>query len=114
MAIQDETIALDVAVIGGGPAGISTCIELSRRTDGLKAALFESEEELGGIPRTCHLFFGMRDLRRIYTGPTYARKLNDLIRKTSVEIHTQTTVLNIVPGKEGARHTVDVLSPAGP
>jgi len=112
--MQHETIALDVAVIGGGPAGISTCLELSGRTDTLKVALFESEEELGGIPRTCHLFFGMRDLRRIYTGPTYARRLNDLIRKTSVEIQTQTTVLNIVPGKKGERHTIDVLSPAGP
>jgi len=114
MAMQHEPIALDVAVIGGGPAGISACLELSGRTDSLKVALFESEEELGGIPRTCHLFFGMRDLMRIYTGPGYARRLNDLIRKTSVEIHTQTTVLNIVPGKKEEGHTINVLSPAGP
>jgi thioredoxin reductase len=113
MAIQIETIALDVAVIGGGPAGISACIELARRTHGLKVALFESAEKLGGIPRTCHLFFGMRDLRRIYTGPGYARRLNDLIRKTFVDIHTQTTVLSIVPGKREERHIINVLSPAG-
>ncbi len=112
--MQHKTIALDVAVIGGGPAGISACIELSGRTHSLNVALFESEEELGGIPRTCHLFFGMRDLRRIYTGPGYVQRLNDLIRKTSVEIHTQTTVSNIVPGKKEEGHTINVLSPAGP
>ena len=54
---------LDVAVIGGGPAGISTCLELSRRA-GLSIALFEGEQQLGGMPRSCHIFFGMRDRLR--------------------------------------------------
>ena len=45
--MKQEAISLDVAVIGGGPAGISTCIELSKKTPGLKVALFESDKELG-------------------------------------------------------------------
>ena len=104
---------MDVAVVGGGPAGISACLELSKSAN-LKIALFESDEELGGIPRTQHIFFfGFRDRKRIYTGRAYARKLNRLIRNTSVEIHTQATVRNIIPGDPGKLHRVDAVSGGG-
>ncbi len=103
---------LDVAVVGGGPAGISACLELSRSSK-LNISLFESEEEIGGIPRTCHSWFGFRDRRRIYTGPAYVRKLNHLIRKTHVEIHTNATVINIIPGGPREPHRIKVVSPRG-
>jgi thioredoxin reductase len=111
--MKQEAIPLDVAVIGGGPAGISTCIELSKKTPGLKMALFESEKELGGIPRTGHIFFGMRDLGRLYTGVSYARRLDSLVRKTPVEIRTETTVFEIVPGEGKGGHSFHVVSPDG-
>jgi len=107
-----RSIPLDVAVIGGGPAGISACLELSKSLN-LKIALFENETELGGMPRSCHIFFGMRDRKRMYMGPAYAEKLDSLIRKTSVEIHTGTTVLHIIPGNPGQAHRLDVVSPEG-
>jgi NADPH-dependent 2,4-dienoyl-CoA reductase/sulfur reductase-like enzyme len=107
-----KSIPLDVAVIGGGPAGISACLELSKSVR-LKVALFESEVELGGIPRSSHIFFGLRDRKRIYTGPAYARRLDRLIRKTSVEVHTGATVLNIIPGNPGEAHRFNVVSPYG-
>jgi len=110
---HQRTIPLDVAVIGGGPAGVSACITLSKFPK-LRIALFESEEEPGGIPRTSHLlFFGFRDLKRICTGKTYARKLERAIRKTSVEINTGTTVLKIIPGANQGPHRLEVLSPKG-
>ena len=104
---------LDVAVIGGGPAGISASLELWSR-DAPRIGLFEGEGELGGMPRSCHFFFGLRDRRRLYTGPSYARKLDRLVRKTGVRVHTGTRVLNIVPGGAGKSHELHVLSPKGP
>lgn len=109
---NEESISLDVAVIGGGPAGISACLELSKSLK-LKIALFESEAELGGMPRSCQIFFGLRDRKRIYKGPAYAQRLDSLIRKTSVEIHTGTTVLNIIPGNPAEAHRLNVVSPEG-
>lgn len=104
---------LDVAVIGGGPAGISACLELCSG-DGPTIALFEGERQLGGMPRSCHLFFGMRDRRALHTGPAYARKLDSLIRKTEVRICTASRVLALVPGGPGEGHELHVLSPEGP
>lgn len=104
---------IDVAVIGGGPAGISACLELSQEKR-LKTALFESKPELGGIPRTCNnIFFGMRDMNRMFRGKSYADKLEKLVRKTAVQIHTKATVMSIIPGRAGERHGVKVLSPSG-
>lgn len=103
---------LDVSVIGGGPAGISACLELSKLQE-LKVALFENGSELGGIPRTCNLFFGFRDRKRIYTSRGYVKKLNRLIRKTSVEVHTDSTVVNLIPGDLEKHHQIQVLSPKG-
>ena len=109
---EKESDPLDVAIAGGGPAGISAGLELSRLTS-LKIALFERDEQLGGIPRFCHFFFGMRDRKRIYTGPAYARKLRTLIQETPVQIHASTTVLDIIPGGSGKNHGLHVLSPRG-
>ncbi|MFH1124572.1 MAG: FAD-dependent oxidoreductase [Pseudomonadota bacterium] len=109
---DNDPSLLDVAVIGGGPAGISACLKLSE-SSGLKTALFESEPELGGVPRSCHIYFGMRDRGRIHRGPAYARELDRLVRQSSTRIYTGTTVLRIRPGKSGAYHQIDTVSLKG-
>jgi len=108
----EAAIPLDVAVVGGGPAGISACLELAKSPD-LRIALFESEPELGGMPRTCHFGFGMRDRKRFYTGPAYARKLNRLIRRTGIKISTQATVIHVAPGARGELHGIKVATRDG-
>lgn len=110
--IDDQSSILDVAVIGGGPAGISACLELSGSPE-FKIALFECEPELGGIPRSCHIYFGMRDRGRLYRGPAYARVLDRLVRRSSTRIYTGTNVLRISPGISGADHQIDTVSSKG-
>lgn len=95
---------LVIAVIGGGPAGISACLELSTKSN-LKVGLFEKESELGGIPRFCHnILFGMRDLMRIMSGPKYARRLTSMLGKTAVAIYRESTVEKVVHGNNNELH----------
>lgn len=86
------SISADVLIIGAGPAGISAALELRRR--GIRDVLIvEREPEAGGIPRMCgHTGFGVRDLKRVLTGPSYARHYRDLAARASIMIKTSTTI----------------------
>src|SRR5206468_7002720 len=66
------TMTFDVLVVGAGPAGLAAATALSRR--GRSTIVVEREAEAGGVPRHCaHSGFGWLDLRRVSSGPQYAR-----------------------------------------
>jgi glycerol-3-phosphate dehydrogenase len=98
----------DVLIIGAGPAGLSAALELKRL--GVKNVLVvEREPEAGGIPRMCgHVGFGLSDLHRVLTGPSYARKYREMAEKAGIQIHTSTTIT----GWED-KHQVSFTSPDG-
>ncbi len=101
---------VDVAIIGGGPAGLTAAATL-RHLGVDKVVVLEREQGAGGIPRHCgNPTFGLSDFKRPMTGPTYARRLVERTEAAGVEINLMTTVLEI-----GHRQNASVLttSPTG-
>jgi thioredoxin reductase len=95
-----ESRDIDVVVIGGGPSGLAAATVLKQRGVD-RVVVIERESQAGGIPRHCgHPPFGMREFKRVYTGPVYAKKLVERALAAGVEIRTQTTVVEARSGGE--------------
>jgi len=111
-----SALMTDVLIVGAGPAGLSTAIELKKQ--GVHTVLVvEREPEAGGMPRLCHhTGFGRADMHRLYSGPRYARHYRELAEKAGVEIRTSTTITGwnhaSVEGSGGRK--LSFTSPAGP
>jgi len=72
--MTSELSSCDVAIVGGGPAGVAAALALRKR--GHSVTILEREAELGGVPRHCaHSPFGMLEFGRVLFGPAYARRL---------------------------------------
>jgi thioredoxin reductase len=85
-------VNVDVLVVGAGPAGLSAAIELRRLGVGT-VLVADREATAGGVPRhSWHTGYGLRDLRRIMTGPAYARTLLDSAVAAGAEVLVGTTV----------------------
>ena len=87
----------DVIVIGAGPAGLSTATAL--KDSGVGAVIvLDREDQAGGIPRHCgHPPFGMREFKRILTGPQYAAYLTKRAKAKGVEIYLNCSVVALHP-----------------
>ena len=83
----------DVAVIGGGPAGLAAALKAAEKAD---VMLLERSKELGGIlPQCIHDGFGNFIFKKMLTGPEYAQYYIDKIKKSNIKVKTETTVLEI-------------------
>src|SRR4051794_1521299 len=99
---------VDVAIVGGGPSGLAAATELGRAGAGTVVVL-EREHEPGGIPRHArHQGFGLRDLRRVMSGPDYAARRAQLAAAAGAELRLGTHVTGWTA--DGALETT---SPAG-
>ncbi len=95
-------------IIGGGPAGLAAAIEL-RRLGMEGVTVIEREREAGGIPRhSDHTGFGLRDLRKVMSGPRYAERYRELADEAGVELIAET----MVTGWEGER-ALKLTGPGG-
>jgi thioredoxin reductase len=81
-----------VAIVGGGPAGLTAAAALAPEVDG-EVLVIEREAESGGIPRhSDHPGYGMRDLKRFMSGPAYARRLTALAQDAGAVVETEAMV----------------------
>jgi thioredoxin reductase len=81
-----------VAVVGGGPAGLTAAATLAPRVDG-PVLVLEREVGTGGVPRhSDHLGYGVRDLHRFISGPEYGRRLTARASAAGARLETEATV----------------------
>lgn len=90
---------VDIAIIGGGPAGLAAA---SAAYDaGVKNILIlERDNELGGILNQCiHNGFGLHTFHEELTGPEYAGRYIEQIQKKEIPYLLHTIVVDIAPDK---------------
>ncbi len=87
------TRKVDVAVLGGGPAGLAAA--LAARAEGAQVLVLERDREAGGILQQCiHNGFGLHYFKEELTGPEYAARFLQKVRETEgIEILCDTMVL---------------------
>ncbi|MFZ5974507.1 MAG: NAD(P)/FAD-dependent oxidoreductase [Bacillota bacterium] len=90
---------VEVAVIGGGPAGLAAAVECYEQ--GVKdVIIIERDFKLGGILQQCiHNGFGLHMFKEELTGPEYAQRYIDKVEEYGIEALTDTMVLEITPEK---------------
>jgi NADPH-dependent 2,4-dienoyl-CoA reductase/sulfur reductase-like enzyme len=91
-------IQTDVAVIGGGAAGMAAAVEIKKQ--GFEPLIIDREECLGGILLQCiHNGFGLHEFREELTGPEYAERFITQVRALKIPAYLETTVAEIRDGE---------------
>ena len=92
-------INVELCIIGAGPAAMAAA--LSAHDMGVKdILLLERGNKSGGILNQCiHNGFGLHYFKEELTGPEYARRFEDKIKKANISIKLNTMVLDISPSK---------------
>ncbi|WP_052406536.1 FAD-dependent oxidoreductase [Clostridium culturomicium] len=94
-----ENKKFDVAVIGGGPAGLAAALAAEKQ--GAKVILIERENSLGGILKQCiHDGFGLIRFKKKMAGPEYALSFIEEVGKSSVKVELLTFVTKITKAVE--------------
>ena len=99
---------VDLVVIGAGPAGLAAAI--SAKENGLQnLVIIERNGWLGGIlPQCIHDGFGLELFKEQLTGPEYAQRYVDELKRLKIPYMLDSMVLEVTPEKK-----VFVASPKG-
>jgi NADPH-dependent 2,4-dienoyl-CoA reductase/sulfur reductase-like enzyme len=90
----------DVAVIGGGPAGLAAALS-ARKAGARQVVILERDVELGGILQQCiHNGFGLHRFKEELTGPGYAGRFVRMVSTdAAITVYTDTMVLKVTADK---------------
>lgn len=90
-----KNITCDVAVIGGGPAGLAAAVA-AKENGAQKVLIIERDTSLGGILQQCiHPGFGLTRFKEELTGPEYAAIFEKQVEEAGVEVMTDAMVLEV-------------------
>ena len=90
----------DVAIVGGGAAGVAAAIGAARN-GAKKIVVLDREVELGGVLQQCiHNGFGVHMFNEELTGPSYSERLVEEMNKFDIEVKLETIVMKITKDKE--------------
>ena len=89
---------MDVAVIGGGSAGLAAAIVVKKAN--LDVLIIERDKELGGITLQCiHNGFGLHEFKEELTGPEYIQRFINQVVDLDIPYKLDTMVVEITPEK---------------
>lgn len=90
----------DVAIIGGGPAGLAAALSAQKSGAG-KIIILERDREPGGILQQCiHNGFGLHRFKEELTGPGYAGRYIKMVEAAEgIELLLDTMVLEVTQDK---------------
>ena len=87
-------IKCDIAVIGGGPAGLASA--LAARKKGAEVVVMERNFELGGILNQCiHNGFGLEYYGKDMTGPEFAQCQREELQTSGIRVIKNTFVTHL-------------------
>lgn len=93
-----KTYSVDVAIIGGGSAGLAAAIVVKKA--GLNVLILERDRELGGITLQCiHNGFGLHEFEEELTGPEYVQRFINQAKDLDISYKLDTMVIEITPEK---------------
>ena len=89
---------VDVAVIGGGSAGLAAAIVVKKAE--LDVLILERDKELGGITLQCiHNGFGLHEFKEELTGPEYVQRFINQVKELEIPYKLDTMVIEFTSDK---------------
>lgn len=101
---EDSTVrTVEVAIVGGGPAGLAAAVS-AVRAGAKEVVVLERDKELGGILNQCiHNGFGLHTFKEELTGPEYAARFIELAEQLAIPCELETMVLSVSHMENGSK-----------